>query len=110
LVLLLRSGGLLPLRNAVRYRLADGSSQLTRPMISPGCPSAAAGRDHDGDGKGISPCATDTVSGGGSKQDTCVKGDARLRVVRPARSEAQTGGYVGGFNPREAASDVDGAW
>jgi hypothetical protein len=22
-------------------------------MISPGCPSAAAGRDHDGDGKGI---------------------------------------------------------
>ena len=43
----------------------------------------------------------------GSKQDTCVNGDARLRVVRPARSEAQTGGYVGGFNPREAASDEE---
>jgi hypothetical protein len=45
----------------VQYRLADGSSQLTRSVISPGCPSAAAGRDRgwpgadhaDGRGMGL---------------------------------------------------------
>ena len=37
LVLLLRSGRLLPIRNAVQRRLAGGSSQLTRRAISPDC-------------------------------------------------------------------------